>query len=54
MGAVFLEVEEREFWSGQILDFEVFSEMVGMKFVPIARDSEYSRQYNVTSEKKLF
>jgi FkbM family methyltransferase len=45
--SIFIEVEERPFWSGQWLapDVEKFLEQFGL--IPIARDFEYYHQYNM-------
>lgn len=50
--AAFIEVEESPFWDNQLLDVEVFEIMQRNNFIPIARDREYSKQYNVIFVKK--
>ncbi len=45
--ALMVEVEDRPFWEGQVLSSEVKVLLSNAGFVPIARDFEYSGQYNM-------
>jgi len=45
--ALLIELEDKAFWSGQVLAPEVKSLLWDAGFVPVARDFEYRGQYNV-------
>lgn len=47
VGAVFIEIEDREIWTGQWLSTDVHQFMMERGFVPIARDFQSRYQYNV-------
>lgn len=44
---IFIEVEDHPFWNGQKLSAEVLRHLVGAGFLPLARDFETKRQYNL-------
>lgn len=44
---IFIEVEDHPFWNGQKLSAEVLRQLVGAGFMPLARDFETRRQYNL-------
>ncbi len=44
---IFIEVEDRPFWSGQKLSGEVLRQLVGAGLMPLARDFQSKRQYNL-------
>ena len=48
---VIIEVEEIQYWKKQKIDADVYALMSEMGFKPIARDQEYSKQYNILFEK---
>jgi FkbM family methyltransferase len=48
---VFIEVEEIRYWENQKLDSDIISFMKSNGFAPIARDREYTHQYNIIFEK---
>lgn len=45
--ALFVEVEQKAYWKGQMLAREVIQEMLQLGLVPVARDREYPYQHNV-------
>ena len=50
--AIFIEVEELQYWQKQWLVSDVTKFLENLGFVPVARDFEYSHQYNIIFVRK--